>query len=284
MAKCIVCGKKGLFLRVNSSGRCADCESAYQAQLQEEARKKQEALQAQQERERIERKKKEAEEAERRRIEEENAPKYKDACFLDVLEGKYIIAYKYDRVNLAMVSPENGSIGDFLILVQEPDNEYDSKAVKVTTDGVTKLGYLFKGKLQDMANDWLKKDLPIEAQIDSVSKKFVTIGIAFYKDINSFRSIDATLTKTSKKDEYENSRQDNLAFVSEYDILEMEYDYDTETYIVRSDTYDELGELSASVSRKLYEQEDDFDYKVICISNDLDNNLKYKCKVKILMM
>ncbi|MCH1982456.1 hypothetical protein MCG98_07745 [Ruminococcus sp. OA3] len=35
MAECIVCGNKGLFIRVNAYGRCKDCEYAYQLELKE---------------------------------------------------------------------------------------------------------------------------------------------------------------------------------------------------------------------------------------------------------
>ena len=33
MGKCVVCQKKGLFLKVNENGRCKDCEKEYQQQL-----------------------------------------------------------------------------------------------------------------------------------------------------------------------------------------------------------------------------------------------------------
>ena len=37
MAKCIVCGKKGLFFKVNAAGRCADCQAKREEQLRIEA-------------------------------------------------------------------------------------------------------------------------------------------------------------------------------------------------------------------------------------------------------
>lgn len=45
MAKCNVCGKKGLFLRVNSSGRCKECEAQFQ---EEEYRKKKQKIEFEQ--------------------------------------------------------------------------------------------------------------------------------------------------------------------------------------------------------------------------------------------
>lgn len=63
MGKCIVCGKKGLFFRVNSFGRCKECEE----KIQNEERKQAEIIRKQQE----EAERKRREEAEERRKEEE---------------------------------------------------------------------------------------------------------------------------------------------------------------------------------------------------------------------
>lgn len=57
MAKCAQCGRRGLFLKVNSFGRCAECEAQWQAK-QEEVRRQQE-LRVSQSREAEKRQKKE---------------------------------------------------------------------------------------------------------------------------------------------------------------------------------------------------------------------------------
>ena len=54
-------------------------------------------------------------------------------------------------------------------------------------DGENKLGYLYKGKLQDMANDYIKNGLPIFAAIstisiddEDISKSNLSMFLAFY--------------------------------------------------------------------------------------------------------
>lgn len=46
MGICLICGKKGIFLKVNESGRCKDCEVAYRQRLEtERAEKRAQAIQ-----------------------------------------------------------------------------------------------------------------------------------------------------------------------------------------------------------------------------------------------
>ncbi|MGI6019788.1 MAG: hypothetical protein ACOX8M_13565 [Marvinbryantia sp.] len=264
MGKCIVCGKKGLFFKVNDSGRCANCEAIYQEN----------------ERRRLEYAAEEKKVIQSKSQNENEYPRYEEAYFLDVVDD-HILSYQYKQIKIAFPCREKVELGNFIDFEQEPDNDYDSNAVKILCSADT-VGYICKGRLQDMINDFLMNDLPIEARVDSVSKDSFTIAIAFYKSIDSFKSVSATLTKTNKKDCFDNSRQDNLSSVSEGDMLTMEYDYETETYIVSDDCGNELGEISKSISDKLFVQSTDYDYKVICKENDVDDNLKYKCAISVL--
>lgn len=276
MGKCNVCGKKGLFLKINSFGRCQTCQTAFEKQ--EEDRKQKELMEEQR---RISEKQAQEEEQARKKAEYEAT--HKKAYFLQVLDNQYILSYQYDFVRIAMPNKECLSLGDYLSLESEPDNQYDPQAVKISS-GIDKIGYLFRGKLQDMSNDFIKKSWPIEAFVDSITDDEVTCGLGFYKDIDAFDSISASLTKTSKKDFLGNSRQDNLSSVSDGDTVCLEYNYDSETYVISDDFGNEIGELSKSVSEKLYNDESDYTYTGICIENELDDNLKYKCKIKILKM
>jgi hypothetical protein len=58
-------------------------------------------------------------------------------------------------------------IGEHCELIQEPDNEYDDRAVYAEYNGY-KFGYMYKGKLQDMVNDWLDRDAPFVAVIEQI--------------------------------------------------------------------------------------------------------------------
>lgn len=75
MAKCTVCGKRGLFLRVNDDGLCADCEARWQAKLAEERRQKALQEKLDEERRQDALQKKRAKEAEERQMKEENEKK-----------------------------------------------------------------------------------------------------------------------------------------------------------------------------------------------------------------
>lgn len=210
-------------------------------------------------------------------------PKHKEIYFLDVIERidrHFALSYQYENVKIAFPKLDAVELGDFLSFVPEPDNAYDNKAIKIMHHN-TMIGYVFRGKLQDMINNYIKYNWPIEARIDSISEDTLTYSIGFYKDFNTFDSLSATLTRTSKKDSYDMSRQENLSYVSVDDLLNMEYDFDTETYVVTDRSGNELGELSKSISEKLYLEDNKYDYKGLCTYIDMDDNLKYKCKIQI---
>lgn len=214
---------------------------------------------------------------------EAKAPnKVQETEFLEIVDGSYLLSYKYSNVKIAMPSLNSVSLGDFLSFEQEPTNTYDDKAVKIMC-GLDKIGYVYRGKMQEMINDFLKKELPIEARIDSISEDYLSYSIAFYKDINSFDSVNAVLTKTTKKDEFGNSRQDNLSCINSGDILYSEYDYDTGTYIISDDCGNEVGELSKSISEKIRSKVGNKNCRIICHENSVDDSLLYKCKVLIVL-
>ena len=271
MKKCSICGKRGFFLKLNQYGRCEECQK--KIELEEADAKREQDL--------LERKRLDSIAAHNSKQLKHvsSEPQSIEPCFFETVDNN-ILTYKYSRVSIAFPERVNVGLGSFVDFEKEPNNEFDDKAVKVMSIG-KKIGYIYRGKLQDMLNDFLKKDWHVEGIVDSVSPDTFTIAIAFYKPFSSFKSITSTLVKTSKKDIFDNSRQDNLTSISCGDLLSMEYDVDSGSYIVSDDFGNELGELSANVSSKLLEQENEFGFKVICENNELDDNLKYKCKVKI---
>lgn len=72
--------------------------------------------------------------------------------------------------------------GQLVTLEAEPSNAYDPKAVIVKW-GYQKIGYLYKGKLQDMANDFIADGLPIWCATSSLDpdERIIYISIAFYR-------------------------------------------------------------------------------------------------------
>ncbi|MBQ1275311.1 MAG: hypothetical protein IIY08_07995, partial [Cellulosilyticum sp.] len=94
--------------------------------------------------------------------------------------------------------------------------------------------------------------------------------------------VEVSLTKTSKKDFFGISRQENLDSVSEGDEIYMDYQYDTETYLITDDFGNELGEINTNKSEQLqaYEDEGKEFYGVILEIGYSDSG-KNTCKVRI---
>ena len=70
-------------------------------------------------------------------------------------------------------------------LQTEPHNEYDNRAVALYVSG-HQIGYLLRGTLQDMANDYLRQGYPIVATLTSfglaAGEYQGFISLAFYKE------------------------------------------------------------------------------------------------------
>ena len=172
----------------------------------------------------------------------------------------------------------------------EPENEYDNKAIQVVYDD-TIIGYVPKNNLQNMIHSYLKNNEAfLEGYISSVNEdsREIQIALGFYhymtaQELKKIAYVDASLIKTSKKDILGTSRQDNLEMVEVGAIIELEYDYDTETYYVMDEIGNELGEISTSKSAKLQEYEDEGkQLQGLIISLNYTDSGRYTCKVRVL--
>ena len=74
--------------------------------------------------------------------------------------------------------PDDAEPGEEIYLIQEPDNPYDENAVLVCGEDDRKLGYLYRGKMQRMVNDYLEND---DCEIKACAIDLETIAIGFYK-------------------------------------------------------------------------------------------------------
>lgn len=110
-----------------------------------------------------------------------------DSIIVPSQYDEYDLYKVYDDVNVCTNKNDNLDYSKLyltgvVILVQEPENQYDSKAVAVIQCG-KKLGYIYRGCLQDMINDFMDRGEPIEAwltKIDMENKK-LQIKLAFYR-------------------------------------------------------------------------------------------------------
>lgn len=168
----------------------------------------------------------------------------------DDIVDESILKYKYEEsicLDENAIDIVTGHGGEELNFIPEPNNEFDEKAVAIYLHN-TKIGYVYKGKIKDMLNDWISRN---EIYIGYVNKIFkcenkVTYKIGFYKPMETFESRTFTLVKTNKKIDEDTRRIDNLMYMNEGDPVQIEYNHETYSYIVFDEHYDEIGELPES--------------------------------------
>ncbi|MBE6022574.1 MAG: DUF4428 domain-containing protein [Cellulosilyticum sp.] len=212
-------------------------------------------------------------------------------AFLD--EDHYLKESAYD-VELENVKACNFDIStvkieEALYFEFEPNNLNDKHAIKVIYHNQC-IGYIPQNNLQSMMKAYYEDpNGQVRGFIQRVNEhnKEIQIGLGFYKqltkeELKKVPHMDVSLIKTSKKDFMGTSRQEHLDCVSEGDEVYLEYDYETETYLVTDDCANELGEISKSKSQKLQEYEDEGKtfYGVI-LETDYSDSGKNTCEIRI---
>ena len=192
--------------------------------------------------------------------------------FAKVEEGKQL-KYSYEDVKLYTLPEQIPDFNKvkmygFVDFVQEPENTYDPNAVYIMQDDI-KLGYLYKGTLQKMVNDFIRKGdkvIGFVSMIDEQNHKF-QIDMGFYKPIQILSKV--TLVG-NKKEEI----QSNLIGCYEGDAVTIEYDILEETYNVLSAYGDFIGKLPKSLNKKL-EDYDEINGYILSIDEKTDSNYNY---------
>ena len=164
---------------------------------------------------------------------------------------KNILVYEYEEnifLNDNAVSILQGKGGAKITFVSEPENPYDSSAVLILLDG-QKIGYVYRGKVQDMINDWLKRNDYFIGYINkySIENNKATYKIGFYKPLSIYENKRFPLTKVTKRpDEFTHySRYEKLCECEDGDFVLIEQNYE-DNYIVTTEFADEIGELPKS--------------------------------------
>jgi len=174
----------------------------------------------------------------------------------------------------------------------DPSNEYDKNAIKIMYND-THIGYVPKNNLQKMIKDFTdKENRKVEAFIRDVNEdtKEIHIYIGFYvsmvdEELEKIEHIDTSLIKTTKKEEFGGSRQENLDLCSVGDELDLDYQYETETYIVCDSYGNELGEVNSKISDKLQDAEDNEKRLYATILNlDETDSGNITCKIRIFII
>ena len=107
--------------------------------------------------------------------------KYKRPTLPDVVNG-LTLKYGYDDVKLAMSDNDKTPV-DFGAAVKfeaEPENKYDENAVAAYV-GTSRIGYLHKGRLQDMFHDYKTSDGEVHGIIESFDEKHIFVKVGYYK-------------------------------------------------------------------------------------------------------
>jgi hypothetical protein len=102
------------------------------------------------------------------------------------IDGKSL-TYHYDKVKIVILrgqEPDFRSVtpGDDISLILEPENTYDKRAIAVYSKNI-KLGYIYKGNMQDMIHDFILRGDPIISCVSSIDdgNKIIYILLAFYR-------------------------------------------------------------------------------------------------------
>lgn len=266
MAKCNMCGKWGIFLKVNKYGRCENCENKVQEEWrriarekqQEKERKKQEELRLKQERK---------EQAERAKKLEYHPEPFK--AKIDDWYLKY--RYTHVRTNIDQEKFYRG----FVTL--QPDGD----AVYIIIDNAN-IGKIIDEQKAQMIIDFSSRKELIIAQMDSPA----SICIGFYKKIlegieNAEYEI-YRIIKTSKKDElFETKRYENIEYMKDEEVVSLIYQDETSNYLVYNLRGEELGELARSDSKKIITRAETSDAVAVITDIDYDEKEKPTAKIKV---
>ena len=147
--------------------------------------------------------------------------------------GAFKMKYHYDRVRIYTPKELASSLasfnpGDRVSFVPAPDNPKDKSAISVVhPSGLC--GYLLRNRMKDMVNDYMQKEWPVYAHIDSIDDDEceITLFVAFYAPSRPSRTSQSFNLTGSRGEDAQNT----IALLDEGDELELEYDADSDRYI-----------------------------------------------------
>lgn len=273
MAKCIHCGKFSLF-KSFPNGLCDSCKK--QIDKEREEREFQEYQ---------ERRRREIAEQQRIAAEAEAAQRLVEMLTLPKKFFGFELAYDYADVNLFVPDSDAFSkmdIGTKLNAYQDPDNPYDKKAVRFEWNNDT-LAYFYRGKLQDMANDYLKFGGNVHGVVTALmpQDKKIQAHLGFYKGANQDEFCDH-LSKNSHAKKYKltgnssENKQSNIMISHVGEKCDLEYDYDKDKYLVING--DSIGFLPASAA-KLVEENGEESCSIFIAEIDTNDSGNYYVSV-----
>lgn len=196
---------------------------------------------------------------------------------------KYALKYVYREnlcfvENIDKVTLEDNDITYHL----ESDNKYDPNTIAVYV-GDTRIGLMYKGNCRDIITKCLRNGKyevsGFICKLD-IENNQIAIKVGFFMPIESRKSFTTSIIKTSKKDMFDNRRQDNVDCLNEGDLVYFSEDYESDGLLVTDEYGNELGEISESATEKI---NDDTKYidKIIGIVEEISYNDSGKTKAKV---
>lgn len=202
--------------------------------------------------------------------------------FEDFVNGNILI-YEYEEnifLNSNSIELIKDKGGYNITFCQEPENQYDTNAIAIYLCN-EKIGYVYRGRIQDMINDWIKRNHLFCGHINkySITNNSASYKIGFYKPISDYQNKRFPLTKISKKcDEYSSSsRYENLCECNDGDFVIIDVDYEN-NYIVTTEFAEEIGELPKSAINFI--ESGKAPKKIIGILDGCDDDYNYDNEIK----
>lgn len=188
------------------------------------------------------------------------------------------LAYKYDNVKLFIVEGEEPDfekfeIGVFVRFVPEPNNPFDKRAIYAIAKN-TKLGYLYKGKIQDMVHDFCSQECPVIARIETVShtEKEIYLCMGFYRSPLISNDDGKSFKLTGNKNQ---NMQDNILLSVIGQEVGIDYDYEKDKYVV-TDSGGEIGYLPRKVEKYLEDK-----YSAVIENIETNESENYDVTIRI---
>lgn len=168
----------------------------------------------------------------------------KNDIYLPNSLGGVPLAYKYRDIKLCIIRGDEPDytklkINDSIEFVKEPTNEYDKNAIAVVVND-TKIGYVYKGTIQSMINNYIMKNFQVLAYVSEIEpdKDLVKMYIGFYSEVGSKDKIIKKFNLIANSNE---EMQNNIELCSVGDEISIDYDYEKEKFSACDDAGLEIG-------------------------------------------
>jgi len=165
-------------------------------------------------------------------------------------DKEYELKYKYHEVKFTCVAmneyaaaAHNVNIGDLLKLKADPN------AVAILSSDDKIIGYLYKGTLQDMVNDYLRMKKPIVAFAENKPVSTITLGFYGKPSIPEKDKYQNWLERANGYTVFKltsnltNDMQENIALMESGNPIKTEYDEEKQRFLITDENGLELGYL-----------------------------------------